>query len=120
MELSDLLPGLAVELPEPLINELAAAVEPHSDFTDRVPAAVARKITQPRARALALELCDSWKTAPALTGPALAMTLRACAGTAHLIRGAQTIELVWTGPQTAVPLRQTREALRDLTSQDCP
>jgi phosphatidylserine/phosphatidylglycerophosphate/cardiolipin synthase-like enzyme len=50
-----------------------------------------------------------------ITGAALAMTLRACAGTAHLIRGAQTIELVWTGPQTAVPLRQTREALRDLT-----
>jgi phosphatidylserine/phosphatidylglycerophosphate/cardiolipin synthase-like enzyme len=115
VELSDLLAGIAVELPEPLIDEIAAAVAPHSNFTERVPVAVARRITQPRARGFAIELCDAWKESPALTGPALAMALRACAGTAHSIRGAQTIELVWTGPQTAVPLRQTREALRDLT-----
>lgn len=116
MELIDVVAGIAVELPGPLINELAVAIETHDRFTERVPAAVARKITQPRARALGLELCDAWKATPSeVTGPALAMTLRASAGTAYLIRGAQTVELVWTGPQTSVPLRQTREALRDLT-----
>lgn len=116
MDLSEALAGLAVELPGVLLDEIADAIEAVTAPGNQAAGAVARNITQPRARALALELCDTWESsAPQVTGAALALAFRACAATAHSIRGVQSVELAWTGPQTAVPLRKTREALRDLT-----
>ncbi len=116
MDLSEALAGLAVELPAVLLYEIATALEAVAGPGAQATGAIARDVTQPRARGLALELCDSWEAiAPQVTGAALALAFRACAATAHSIRGAQTVELAWTGPQTAVPLRRTREALRDLT-----
>jgi phosphatidylserine/phosphatidylglycerophosphate/cardiolipin synthase-like enzyme len=116
MDLSESLAGLAVELPGVLLDEIASAIETLAGPGVQATGAIARNVTQPRARGLALELCDTWESsAPQVTGAALALAFRACAATAHSIRGAQTVELAWTGPQTAVPLRKTREALRDLT-----
>jgi len=116
MDLSEALAGLAVELPGVLLDEIASAIESVAGPGVQAAGAIARNVTQPRARGLALELCDTWESsAPQVTGAALALAFRACAATAHSIRGAQTVELAWTGPQTAVPLRKTREALRDLT-----
>lgn len=117
MDLSDALAGLAVELPGVVLNEIATALEPFARPGAEAAGAVARNVTQPRARAMALQLCDIWEsTSSNVTGEALALALRGCAGTAHSIRGAQTVELAWTGPETAIPLRKTREALRDLTT----
>ncbi len=116
MDLSEALAALAVELPGVLIGEIASAIEAIDGPGVQAAGAISRNVTQPRARGLALDLCGAWESsAPDLSGAALALSLRACASTAHLIRGAQTVELAWTGPQTAVPLRKTREALRDLT-----
>lgn len=115
MDLSEALAALAVELPAVLIGEIASGIEANGPGVQAA-LAISRNVTQPRARGLALELCDAWQSnAPSVSGAALALSLRACASTAHSIRGAQTVELAWTGPQTAVPLRKTREVLRDLT-----
>ncbi|HVX22746.1 MAG TPA: DISARM system phospholipase D-like protein DrmC [Acidimicrobiales bacterium] len=116
MDLSEALAALAVELPGVLLDEIAGAIEAIAAPGVRAAGAISRNVTQPRARGLALELCSAWESsAPGVSGAALALSLRACAATAHSIRGAQSVELAWTGPPTAVPLRKTREALRDLT-----
>lgn len=58
---------------------------------------------------------DVWQEAPALSGEAVALALRAAARAREAAQAAQTLEVVWTGPTThAVPVRKTREVLLDL------
>ena len=55
----------------------------------------------PRFREAATAIVDAWRAAtPPITGETVAGMLRACAATIERERGAETVDLVWTGPGT--------------------
>jgi phosphatidylserine/phosphatidylglycerophosphate/cardiolipin synthase-like enzyme len=67
-------------------------------------------------RAVAIRLLDRWQAeAPRVTAEGLGLALSAAAHTAEHFRQQQTLELVWTGPDSQVlPLRRTDQALLEL------
>jgi phosphatidylserine/phosphatidylglycerophosphate/cardiolipin synthase-like enzyme len=63
-------------------------------------------------------LIDRWRgLAPALEPAALALALSTTAYCVETARRSQTLELVWTGPPSAIPLRRTDQVLLDLIGQ---
>lgn len=60
----------------------------------------------------------AWQTyAPDLPPASVALALRAAAHTLTQQRRAQTLELVWTGPSSAQPLRHTAQVLQTLIDE---
>jgi cardiolipin synthase len=63
----------------------------------------------------ARQLLEAWASADGVTGQAVSLALEAASIAAEREREEQSIEIVWTGPQTPeVPLRLTREVLIDV------
>jgi phosphatidylserine/phosphatidylglycerophosphate/cardiolipin synthase-like enzyme len=61
------------------------------------------------------QILDAWSDGNSLTGPGVALALRASAEAAREERDEEEIEIVWTGPTTsAVALRRTRVVLFEL------
>jgi phosphatidylserine/phosphatidylglycerophosphate/cardiolipin synthase-like enzyme len=105
---------LATEMPLAMVEALADAIE-HSGGS---PWASARsdtlqKVSQPHYRALASDFLDAWKAkAPELSPQAVSLALLTAAISEQANRERQSVELVWTGPETqVVPLRQTEQVI---------
>jgi phosphatidylserine/phosphatidylglycerophosphate/cardiolipin synthase-like enzyme len=100
---------LAAELPPAMVELLADAVE-RAGGSD---AAVLAAVPQPHYRALTAEFLVAWRVSFAELSPqAVAAALSTAVAAEKARREGQSVELVWTGPDTqAVPLRQTEQAL---------
>ncbi len=69
----------------------------------------------PAARSFIGMLIGRWQSeAPDVTPTGFALALQAAAKTADHLRRTQTTEVVWTGPDTDLPLRQTAQALQEV------
>lgn len=105
--------GFPIELVVDASNGLHAAqgLEP-----GRLRVQVLSAIPQPALRDRLSRLLDRWQAeAPGVTAEGLGLALSAAAYTAEHFRQKQTLELVWTGPDSQViPLRRTDQALLEL------
>jgi phosphatidylserine/phosphatidylglycerophosphate/cardiolipin synthase-like enzyme len=111
---------LAALLPEELLLSLAAAIEPVKlDNWAYARAQVVRAIPQPEFRAEVSRLLQVWQTeAPEVLPQSVAMALRAAANVEATHRCNETIDLVWTGPDShVIPLRRTDQALLQLINE---
>jgi phosphatidylserine/phosphatidylglycerophosphate/cardiolipin synthase-like enzyme len=108
---------LAEELPEETVVAISRALAIHAeqDWPGRR-SDVIQAVSHPHARAAADGLIATWQAeAPDVSPDALALALRGAAQGATQRRADQTLELVWTGPETQeIPLRQTAQALLDV------
>ena len=69
-------------------------------------------VSQPHYRALAGDLLDAWENASDLSPQAVSLALHTAAASEQDHRERQSVELVWTGPDTqVVPLRQTEQVI---------
>jgi hypothetical protein len=101
----------ARRLPPGQVAALADALEAHEAPT----AAVTEVVASPVFRDLAGQLLRAWQEEMSVTGPAIALGLRATASAVERERAEESVEVVWTGPKTtAVPVRLTREVLIDV------
>lgn len=103
---------LAAELPTPLVEALAEAIE-RSGAGGEAHGAILTGVAHPHYRSLAGELLAAWRAEAASVAPeAVSMALRVAAEAERRHRAEQAVELVWTGPDTqAVPVRHTEQAL---------
>jgi phosphatidylserine/phosphatidylglycerophosphate/cardiolipin synthase-like enzyme len=101
---------LAVELPPAMAELLAEAVE-QCGGADA--GAVLAAVPQPHYRALASDFLAAWRSSfPGLGAQAVAAALSTAVAAEHARREGQSVELVWTGPDThVVPLRHTEQVL---------
>jgi len=110
--IDELVAGLPEGAIEPLPAALAA-VPPHawslaSSATQQV---LAVPVYRERVRAF----LAAWQThAPDTLPASVALALQAAAHTSARHRRAQALELVWTGPASAQPLRRTAQVLQEL------
>jgi len=69
----------------------------------------------PAFKGVVTELWRAWEANAEVSGPALALALKAAAGAAERMRATQSMDIVWTGPSSApVPVRMSSEVLLDL------
>jgi phosphatidylserine/phosphatidylglycerophosphate/cardiolipin synthase-like enzyme len=101
---------LAAELPPAMAELLAGAIE-RAGCPEAGTALAA--VPQPHYRALAAEFLTAWRSSfPGLGPQAVAAALSTAVAAEQARREGQSVELVWTGPDTqAVPLRHTEQAL---------
>ncbi len=101
---------LAAELPPSMAEMLADAV---GRVSGPDAGAVLAAVPQPHYRALASEFLAAWRSSfPGLGAQAVAAALATAVAGEQARREGQSVELVWTGPDTqAVPLRHTEQAL---------
>jgi phosphatidylserine/phosphatidylglycerophosphate/cardiolipin synthase-like enzyme len=100
----------ARRLPTGQVVALANAIEAQESATR----GIAETVASPRFRDVAGQLADAWE-ATGISGPAVALALRATATAVEHERAEESIDVVWTGPKTtAVPVRLTREVLIDV------
>ncbi|PLS78577.1 MAG: hypothetical protein CYG59_17780 [Chloroflexi bacterium] len=105
-----------LELPPSVIEMVARAIEnvPTSDWNalrQRAEAAGG----SPSGRALIRKLIDRWYSeAPDISPHSFAFALLAATGTADYLRKSQTVEVVWTGPDSDLPLRHTAQVLQQV------
>jgi phosphatidylserine/phosphatidylglycerophosphate/cardiolipin synthase-like enzyme len=115
--LADAIQAFALVLPAELVQNVAAAMDTYSGLPRaQLSAQVLATVAQPNLRGHVRSLLDCWlSTTPEVPARGLALALRAAAGTAEHLRREQTLELVWTGPDSEViPLRRTDQALLQL------
>jgi phosphatidylserine/phosphatidylglycerophosphate/cardiolipin synthase-like enzyme len=100
---------LAAELPGPVLETLAAAVEGGQDAALKV----AQSLPHLHYRSLAAAFMGAWQQGAAgIPAEAVALALRTAAVSERAHREAQTVELVWTGPETSIhPFRRTEQAI---------
>jgi phosphatidylserine/phosphatidylglycerophosphate/cardiolipin synthase-like enzyme len=114
--LETVLDEVARTLSQPALCTLARALDglstPDDETRRRVVAAVPVGAFAEEAR----RLVDAWRDHdPDRHGPAVALALRAATRAVASCRAEQTVDLVWTGPQTqAVPVRLTRAVLLEV------
>jgi phosphatidylserine/phosphatidylglycerophosphate/cardiolipin synthase-like enzyme len=104
---------VASEVPPPLVETLAEAVERAGDGWAATKGAILASLSHPHYRSLAAELLGAWQAEAATVAPAaVAMALLAAAEAERRHREESRVELVWTGPDTqAVPIRHTEQAV---------
>jgi phosphatidylserine/phosphatidylglycerophosphate/cardiolipin synthase-like enzyme len=111
---------LAGKLSDAALTDLCKAIDSSSTRNWRGRReAITQAVPHPRARALAAQVVDSWERhAPDVTPSSLSFALR-MAGRSHAADlSRQSVELVWTGPETdAIPLRRTAQVLMEVISQ---
>lgn len=102
---------LACNLPSSTVQELASAILTSSESTLR--AEIARRIAHYQHRDLALRFVDRWQNdAHELDGRTVAVALQSSAFSEQAHRDAQSVELVWTGPDIGkLPFRRTEQAI---------
>jgi len=99
---------LPVSTVEAIADVVAAGFNIKSEITKRV--------AHHQHRDLALSFIDTWKAdASKLDGQVIAIALQTAAWSEQKHRDAQSVELVWTGPDTdANPFRRTEQAILQL------
>ncbi len=105
---------LAAELSASVIRDMAAALASHgAEPWPQVRLRMLAGVPQPRFRNLIDEFLASWQHgAPHVASESVALALLAAAAAAERTRREQTMELVWTGPDTpSIPMRRTDQAL---------
>jgi len=61
------------------------------------------------------QLKESWAEAPTISSAEIASALKASCRTANLVRNDESVQLVWTGPESLfVPTRQTQSAILEV------
>ncbi len=111
---------LADLLPEELLYSLAAAIEQVKlDNWAYARAQVVKAIPQPEFKAEVSRLLQVWQTqAPEVSPQSVALALLAAANMEATHRCNETIDLVWTGPDShVIPLRRTDQALLQLINE---
>ena len=68
----------------------------------------------PRIRFLCERLTELWSSTPAITASELALALLAAQRAAGDVAREQSLSIVWTGPDTHVPVRRNDEALYEV------
>lgn len=114
--LLDLVRQAAVEIPPGVVAMVANAIEnvPIGDWDGLRQRAQAAG-GSPSGRAFIRKLIDRWHSeAPDISPRSFAFALHAATGTADYLRRSQTIEVVWTGPDSELPLRHTAQALQQV------
>lgn len=106
--------ALACSLPSSSVESVAAAVLACSDGTLR--AEVNKRLPHHQHRDLVLSFIDQWRTnAPEVDPRTVAVALQTAALSVQTQRDSQSVELVWTGPDTeAAPFRRTEQAILQL------
>ncbi|HEX6290937.1 MAG TPA: DISARM system phospholipase D-like protein DrmC [Herpetosiphonaceae bacterium] len=107
---------LALELPAPVIGQVAAALRtvPPGAWSTLL-ARAQQAAGTPHARNTLAGLIATWQqAAPAVTPESLALALESAAATAAQVQAQQQVELVWTGPASPIPLRRTAQALQQV------
>ena len=104
---------VAAELPTPLVETLAEAIERAGGGWREAQGAVLTSLSHPHYRSVAAELLAAWQEEAVSVSPeAVALALLAAAEAERRHREEQAVELVWTGPDTqAVPIRHTEQAV---------
>lgn len=106
--------ALAAQLPPEWLAQLAATLQTMAtaDWARRE-SLLLQSVPQAAPRLPVKALLDEWRTTAPETSPAsIAVALLVAAESAQTQRHAQSLELVWTGPnRTAVPMRRTDQAL---------
>ena len=111
---------LADLLPEELLLSLATAIEQVKlDNWAYTRAQVVKAIPQPEFRAEVGRLLQVWQTqAPEVSPQSVALALLAAAKVEESHRCNETIDIVWTGPDShVIPLRRTDQALLQLINE---
>lgn len=103
------------------------ALELHPDAVERIAAAISRLPGSTdsgrlgscglhgRALGLLVRILDEWRLSGGLTPGELAAALRSAATIARTIETRQSLELVWSGPDTSlVPVRKTEQVLLEV------
>lgn len=100
---------LAADLPGPVLEALAAAVEGGPGAASKA----AQALPHLHYRSLAVAFVAVWQQrAVGVSAEAVALALRTAAVCDRTHREAQTVELVWTGPDVSVhPFRRTEQAI---------
>jgi phosphatidylserine/phosphatidylglycerophosphate/cardiolipin synthase-like enzyme len=106
----------AAELPPPVIDLLVDALRRLRPGETSWPPArteILQAIPHPHYRSLAATLVDAWcSSGRQFGGDAVALALSTAAACEKARREEQTIEVVWTGPDTeAIPVRHTEQVL---------
>src|SRR5687768_333761 len=106
----------AAELPASLIAPLVEAIEESPNGSWSV---ITRRVQSvgghPYVRGRLGALVKQWRTiAPDVPPAIIAASLRVAAHCVSTARKEQTIELVWTGPQSDTPLRRTDQVLKGI------
>lgn len=109
----------AAQLPAELLEKMAAALQQPSTDWARLRRQVTEVVPQPAVRDQVAAFLDQWHaTAPEVTGDSLALALRVAAHAGRESRRSQSLELVWTGPDSQViPLRRTDQALIQIINE---
>jgi phosphatidylserine/phosphatidylglycerophosphate/cardiolipin synthase-like enzyme len=105
---------LAEALPAGTLQTLASAIAncPAQGW-EQLRLRASQIVPQLHLRSLVLDMLTAWQQQmPGVQPAEVALMLRTAAVTAHSVRAAQTVELVWTGPLVAGPaMRRTDQAL---------
>lgn len=113
-KLLELAVELAARLPSEILDVLVRAIEESPSASSPVARSrVAQGIPHPFYRDIANDFLDRWKGfAPDLPSSEAALILATVGQADEIHRKKQTVELVWTGPDTdAVPFRRTEQAI---------
>ncbi|CAG0964618.1 hypothetical protein ANRL4_00876 [Anaerolineae bacterium] len=109
----------AGQLPVELLEKMAAALQqPTSDWV-RLRRQAIEIAPQPAVREQIAAFLDDWHaTSPEISNDSLALALLTAAHAERQSRRSQTLELVWTGPEThVIPVRRTEQALTQLIAE---
>ena len=111
--------ALADELPVAMVDLVAAAIAGSApgQWADLRHQAQ-RAVPHPGYRGAVGQMIDRWRAeAPALAPASVALALQATACAVAHARHLQTIEVVWTGPESTLPLRRTAQALQEVINE---
>ena len=102
---------LACSLPSSTVEAVSAAILTWSGGS--LTAEISKRVAHHHHRELALAFIDRWrKEAKEIDGRTVAVALRAAALSEQTHRDSQSVELVWTGPDTGhAPFRRTEQAI---------
>ncbi len=102
--------ALACSLPSSTVEAVAAAI---STSPDSLRAEISKKVPHHQHRDMALAFVDRWRSeANEVDGRTVAVALQSAALSEQTNRDSQSVELVWTGPDTeATPFRRTEQAI---------
>ncbi len=128
-QLSKLVFQIVEIMPAAAVHQLASDLESWEDTSGRQLSAapaeqslskISERIPNPNARYLVDKLLDTWKEekqeSPNSTLRELASALGILAFSRDREKRSQKLELVWTGPASKIPVRQTRQVLSQLIS----
>ena len=105
---------LAREMPAEMVETLAEAMaKVHGGDSHVIRNEALSAISHPEYRASATAFIDTWNvTASDVAPESVALALLTAASSQRAHRRGQSVELVWTGPEThAIPIRHTEQAL---------